>query len=301
MQPAATQALDELQDVIRDFIAGNERQEELVVRYANEQQLRQKLDISLPEIGEGEEVLSTWAKGYLDHSVRTGSWRYFNQLWSGFSVPGFYGEVITALSNTSMFTYEVAPVATLIEKELIQRLGELVGYDKCDGLFVTGGSNANMIAMMAARFSLQASCRDEGIDGRRLQLFISDQAHYSFAKAANLMGIGVNNVVKVASDAQTRMIPEALTQAISKSRAAGYTPFFVGATAGTTVTGAFDPLEALSEICQSEGLWFHIDGAFGGSALVSDVLRDKLKGSELSDSFTWDQHKMMGIPLICST
>ena len=105
MQPAATQALDELQDVIRDFIAGNERQEELVVRYANEQQLRQKLDISLPEIGEGEEVLSTWAKGYLDHSVRTGSWRYFNQLWSGFSVPGFYGEVITALSNTSMCTY----------------------------------------------------------------------------------------------------------------------------------------------------------------------------------------------------
>ena len=97
------------------------------------------------------------------------------------------------------------------------------------------------------------------------------------------------------------MRPEALDAAIYASKAEGAVPFFVGATAGTTVLGAFDPIEAIADICEQHGLWFHIDGAWGGSALMSDKLRHLLAGCERADSFAWDQHKMMGLPLVCST
>jgi glutamate/tyrosine decarboxylase-like PLP-dependent enzyme len=301
MPNTVEETLDRLNGVLKDYIQASRDPSVPLNEYCSPQAMREKVDLDLPEQGLGEEQLSALAKTYLDQTVRTGSWRYLNQLWSGFSLPGLVGEMTAAASNTSMFTYEVAPLATLIEKTLIQRLCELVGFERGGGLFVTGGSNANLLALMAARFRLDPMSMKQGIDGRPLRIFVSEQAHYSFHKAANLMGLGVANVIAVASDAAGRMSPEALQRAIADERAQGATPFCVAATAGTTVIGAYDPIEAIADICEAEDIWFHIDAAWGGSVLISDKLRTLMAGCERADSLTWDQHKMMGLPLICST
>jgi glutamate/tyrosine decarboxylase-like PLP-dependent enzyme len=143
--------------------------------------------------------------------------------------------------------------------------------------------------------------KEEGLQGgRKLVLFVSDQAHYSFAKAAIQLGIGTRNVIKVATDEHARMLPAELDLAIVRHKEAGDTPFFVAATAGTTVNGAFDPIRDLREVTKRHGLWLHVDGSWGGPVVLSRKHRRLLDGVEESDSFTWDAHKLMGIPLICT-
>jgi glutamate/tyrosine decarboxylase-like PLP-dependent enzyme len=177
-----------------------------------------------------------------------------------------------------------------------------VGYPDGDGTFVTGGSNANLIAMFTARNRAQPGCGIQGLDhGGKLTAFVSEHAHYSLDVAANLLGIGTAGVIRVPADDHGRMIPAQLRKAIIDSLDRGETPFFVAATCGTTVMGAFDPLDELASICREFELWLHADGAFGGSVLLSDRHRHLLAGSEETDSFSWNPHKLMNIPLICST
>jgi glutamate/tyrosine decarboxylase-like PLP-dependent enzyme len=238
---------------------------------------------------------------YLTFSVRTGHRQYFNQLWSGFSLHGFLGEMIASLTNTSMYTYEVAPVATLMEKELIKKMGSICGFEDSDGLFVTGGSNGNLQAMMIARNRAVTHVKTTGFqNANKLIAFVSEEAHYSFEKSANVLGIGSSNVYKIKTDAVGRMIPEELTMAIEESFQKGKQPFFVGATAGTTVKGAFDPIEDIAQITKKHDLWFHVDGALGGTVIFSPRHRGLLEGLKKADSFVLNAHKLMGLPLICS-
>jgi glutamate/tyrosine decarboxylase-like PLP-dependent enzyme len=238
---------------------------------------------------------------YLRHSVRTGHKQFFNQLWSGFTVPGFLGDVFTSLANTSMYTYEVAPVATLMETELIGKMGNLAGFKDPEGLFLTGGSNGNLQAMMIARNKILPGIKQEGFETpKKLVVLTSREAHYSVEKAVNILGIGTDNVVKITTDQTGRMIPEELEITIEKSLEEGRLPFFINATAGTTVKGAFDPLNKIAPIVRKHNIWFHVDGSFGGTALLSPKHRVLLEGLEEADSFVWNAHKLMGLPLICS-
>lgn len=238
---------------------------------------------------------------YLKYAVRTGNPQFHNQLFSGFNFPAFVGEIVTALTNTSMYTYEVAPLASLMEMELIKLMGSLAGYPQCDGTFLTGGSNANLIAMLSARNHLFPDLKNKGYFGKgKFTAFVNEQAHYSLETAANLLGIGADNLIKVKADYEGRMIPYELEKAIQQSIERQETPFFVTATCATTVLAAYDPIEEIAEITKKYGLWLHADGAFGGSALLSPKHKHLLKGLEKTDSFAWDAHKLMGIPLICS-
>ncbi len=288
-----------LQLVIR-YLEENSAPDTLVVNYQNPEFLKAKLDLSIPETGVSVDKFLALLETYLSYSVRTGHKQFFNQLFSGFSLPGFLGEIFTSLTNTSMATYELAPLATLMEQELVQKLNSLVGFNQGEGIFVTGGSNANLNAMLCARNRTLPEAKKQGIQSSHLALFVSDQAHYSFLKAANLLGIGVDSAIKVKSDQYGRMIPQQLETAIQESLAWGKKPFFVGATAGTTVLGAFDPLVEISEIAEKYDLWFHVDGAWGGAVLLSQKYQHLLAGSERADSFAWDSHKLMGLPLTCS-
>jgi len=238
---------------------------------------------------------------YLASTVRTGNPYFFNQLFSGFSLYGFIGEVITALTNSSMYTFEMSPVATIMEKELISKMSKLVGYPTGGGTFVPGGSNGNMLAMLAARHRFAPQSKWKGLSGiSPLVAFISEDAHYSMLKAASQVGIGIKNVKKIPVNEQGQMITDDLEDAIIDVKNNGQLPFFVGATSGTTVRGVFDPLEEIGSICRKFDLWFHVDGSWGGSILLSSVHRDLLAGAELSDSFSWCAHKMMGAPLMCT-
>lgn len=238
----------------------------------------------------------------MEYSVKTGNKQFMNQLYSGFNFPAFIGEVFTALANTSMYTYEVAPVATTIETEMIQLMNSYAGYENGDGIFVSGGSNANLIAMFSARNRMLPDSRFDGYNNyEKLTAFVNEKAHYSFETAANILGIGSKNVIKVKTDDKGMIIPSELEKEISDSYERGENPFFVVATCATTLLGAYDPIDKMADITEKYSLWLHADGAFGGSLVLSDKHNHLLKGLERSDSFTWNPHKLMNIPLICST
>jgi glutamate/tyrosine decarboxylase-like PLP-dependent enzyme len=159
-----------------------------------------------------------------------------------------------------------------------------------------------MLGVLCARDRAFPGMKRRGLarNGKQPVLFVSDQAHYSFEKAANLLGLGIDQRVEVRTDARGRMDPGELDQQVERSKARGDAPFFVGATAGTTVLGAFDPLPEIADVCSRHGLWLHVDGAWGGPVLLSEKHRRLIRGTERADSFTWDAHKMMGASLTCS-
>jgi glutamate/tyrosine decarboxylase-like PLP-dependent enzyme len=293
--------LDQLFKVIQQYTLNIADDKHPVVDYKSPAELSKIIHFPIDEDGTDNETFGRLMQDYVAYSVHTGNKRFINQLFSGLNVPAFAGDVLSILTNTSMYTYEVAPMATLIEKEIIATMNGYVGYENGDGIFLTGGSNGNLIAMFSARNKKIPSTRYDGIlTTRKLTAFVSEHAHYSFENAANILGIGAHNVIKVPVDDNGRMKPDQLDKAISASLEREEIPFFVGATCGTTVMAAFDPLEPIAEICKKYNLWFHADGAFGSSLILSPKNQDLFKGSELTDSFCWDAHKLMGIPLISS-
>ena len=271
-----------------------------VVDYASAESLSKTTDVHLPLEGHGADALFDDIDEFLRHSVKTNRPEFMNPLWGGLSTAGFAGEVITALTNTSMYTYELAPFATLIEQAILKRMGELVGFSGGAGTLATGGSNGNMLGMLCAREVAFPSSTHRGIDGTKMAAFVSAESHYSVLMSANVIGIGHRNLFKIACDEDGRMRPDALRDEIQRARSEGLTPFCIVSTAGTTVRGAFDPLVEIGEIAHQEGLWHHVDAAWGGSAMFSGPLSRLMEGVEFADSVCWDAHKMMGLPLICS-
>lgn len=287
--------------LIERYVAANADAGTPVVEYADPASLREKFDPALSAEGVPLGELLGHVESYLRYGVRTGHRQFLNQLYGGFSPAGFLGDVITALTNTSMYTYEVAPVATLLELALIDRMNAHLGFAGGEGIFCSGGSHANLIGVLCARERAFPEVRTRGWGGEeRPSLLVSREAHYSFFHAANQLGIGLDNVIAVGTDRQGRMVPEALERMIERSLDLGRRPFLVAATAGTTVRGAFDPLPEIAEVCRRHALWLHVDGAWGGPVILSAKHRGLLAGVEAADSFTWDAHKLMGASLTCS-
>ncbi|ASJ76228.1 pyridoxal phosphate-dependent decarboxylase family protein [Granulosicoccus antarcticus] len=264
-------------------------------------ELKQILDVSLADEGSDMQSLEDAVKAYLHYNPAVYKSDFYKLLYSGQNKPALLGDWITSLSNATMHTYQVGPVATLMELELIHQWNRLVGFDKDgnqpEGVMVAGGSQANLIGMMLARHHACPDLKSQGPSGRTLVAYVSDQAHYSGQKAANVLGIGTDNLIAVASDDQGRICPVALQQEIDNSLSKGHLPFYIGLTAGTTVTGAYDPVAPCSEIARKHNIWLHIDGAWGGPILFSEQHRHLLADSHLADSFTWDAHKLMNVPI----
>ena len=157
-----------------------------------------------------------------------------------------------------------------------------------------------MIGMMCARYQIDPLGQRRGFSGDNLVCYVSIESHYSVLMAANVLGIGFDNVIKIPCDESGRMRIDKLQEEIERTRTNGQTPFCVIATAGTTVRGAFDPIKDIAEICSDNEIWLHVDAAWGGSCMFSTKHRDLMNGVELADSVCWDAHKMMGVPLVCS-
>jgi glutamate/tyrosine decarboxylase-like PLP-dependent enzyme len=286
---------------IRNYLDENNHVSSPVVQFKQPAELRDAIQFGISESGVTETEFLELIDKYLEYSVKTGNKQFLNQLYSGFNFPAFIGELFTVLANTSMYTYEVAPVATMIEKEMISLMNSYAGYTDGDGIFVTGGSNANLMGMFSARNRAFPDGRAHGYDRNlKLTAFVNEQAHYSFETAANVLGIGAKNVIKVKSDASGRMIPKELEMEILGSLERGEKPFFVAATCATTLLGAYDPIDKMAEICKKFGIWLHADGSFGGSLILSEKYRHLMRGIEHTDSFAWNPHKLMNIPLVCS-
>lgn len=176
----------------------------------------------------------------------------------------------------------------------------MVGFADGNGTLTTGGSNGNMLGMMCARYNAEPLGQQKGFDGTKLVCYVSAESHYSVLMAANVLGIGFDNVVKVPINSEGRMRVDKLEDEINRTKVNGQLPFCVIATSGTTVRGAFDPIKEIAVVCGKQNLWLHVDAAWGGSCLFSANHKKLMDGVELADSVCWDAHKMMGVPLMCS-
>ena len=283
-------------DRIRSYLEGSEN----IVDFISQSSLRKTADLNLPLEGLGLDAVVSDIDQYLRHSVRTDHPGFMNPLWGGMNISAFAGEIIATMTNNSMYTYELSPLATLIEQALIRRMCEIIGFGDGNGTLTTGGSNGNMIGMMCGRYNADPLGQQRGFDGPNLVCYVSEESHYSVLMAANVLGVGFENVIKVPTDTDGRMRVDKLDEEIQRTKSNGQTPFCVVATAGTTVRGAFDPIKAIAEICSEHNIWFHVDAAWGGSCMFSAKHRNLMDGVELADSVCWDAHKMMGVPLICS-
>ena len=258
---------------------------------------------------EGEAAMLAAVDQVIDYSVHTSHPRFVNQNFAGPDPISVVGDWLGAALNTTGATFEAAPVFTLMESAVLDKLARLAGYVDAGsdalpqlpaGLFCAGGSMGTLFGLQLARHRHQPDVGTVGANGDRLAIFVSASGHYAAAKSAALLGIGTDGVVRVETDHAGAMAPAALAEAIHRARSEGRTPLAVIGTSGTTVTSAFDDLEALADISEAEGLWFHVDGCYGGSALFSPAQAWRLRGVERSDSFVWNLHKMMGMTQQCT-
>ncbi|XP_036394340.1 acidic amino acid decarboxylase GADL1-like [Megalops cyprinoides] len=274
---------------------------EKVCEWQPPERLKEILDLELKEEGEDHSKILERCKDAMRYSVKTGHPRFFNQLYAGMDPYSLVGRFITEAINPSLYTYEVAPVFILTEEAVLKKMMGFLGWEKeGDGIFSPGGSVSNMYAVNVARYNHMPGIKEQGLSGMpRLILFTSQECHYSVAKAAAFLGIGTNNVYVVSSDERGKMIPAELEKQVLRAKEEGALPFLVNATSGTTVLGAFDPLEDIADICQKYSLWLHVDACWGGAALLSQKHRHLLKGIHRANSVAWNPHKMLMAGLQC--
>ncbi len=258
------------------------------------------LDITLSDNPISDVAFKEAIQPILLSTPKTATNLFFNQLFGGRQSKAVLGDLLAVLLNNSMYTYKVAGPQVGIEKEILSKIIDLIHYgNSAGGTFPTGGSMSNYMAMVMARDAYDPEFRDQGAKSKMVA-YTSELSHYSNAKNASFAGIGRNNVRYIATNNEGEMIPHALEVQILKDIEKGFSPFYVNATAGTTVLGAFDPIDELADICEKHKIWLHVDGAYCGSVLFSNKYKHLVKGLERSDSFSFNAHKMLGTPLTCS-
>lgn len=222
--------------------------------------------------------------------------RFFAFVPSPASPLSWIGDVLTNSYNPHAGTWLESSSASCLEQETIKWLCQQAGYPKTSGgLFVSGGSIANLTALVAARHAKLTE--DEYADG---VAYLSEQTHFSAAKALRIMGLHTKQIRIIPCDEHFRIDTECLEEEILQDIKAGKKPFLVAATAGTTNAGCIDPLHQIADICERHKLWFHVDGAYGASVLVSKEYRHLLDGISHADSITWDAHKWLFQTYGCS-
>ncbi len=289
----------DLASVLRHY--ASQRKTGKVVDYQDYSSLKSKLQSLDIHIG-SQSWDSVWATvdTYLENSVKTAHPQYFNQLWAGQSDPALIGSVIEAIANTSMYTYEVAPVATIMENEMLNVFKNVFGFSSGEAQVTTGGSNSNYIALLLALHQKFPQLKQSGLSGLpKCAVFVSSDAHYSMDKASVMSGIGLDALYKVDTDERGVMRTDALEKQVQACVKAGIVPVSIIGTAGTTVRGAYDDFDALADIAKRYDCWLHVDGAWGGAVAFSSEEKKFLKGADKADSMTWDAHKMLGVPLMC--
>ena len=259
--------------------------------------LRDILDEGLPERGTGSEEAILDAARALDQSIAQPRPRYFAFIGSSGLEIGVIADALAACYDVNLAVW--AGAASEVEVQAVRWAGELVGFPGEAGSFTSGGTVSNLTALTAARERAAPGTRHGGVSGHRLALYCSTEVHYSVVRAAELLGIGSSWVRALPIDEHRRLRPEAVAAAIDEDRAAGVTPVAVVATAGTTLTGAVDPVDALADVCAERDVWLHVDGAYGLPAARTPSGAPRFRGIERADSVTIDAHKWLYLPKAC--
>jgi aromatic-L-amino-acid decarboxylase len=221
------------------------------------------------------------------------------------SVPGILGELLAAGLNVNAMLWRTSPAATELEEVALGWLRQLLGLPPAfRGILYDTASVASLCALAAAREAAGLEVRERGLAGRadlpRLRVYVSTETHSSAEKAAIVLGIGQTGVRRIPVDGAFRMDAPALARAVAEDREAGWRPLAVVATVGTTATTSVDPVPAIAEIAAREGLWLHVDAAYGGAAAILDSHRHVLAGCDRADSLVVNPHKWLFTPIDCS-
>lgn len=278
----------------------NEEEKNPVAERIEASTLYDAIDLSLNESAMIDDAFKTVLRNVLISTPKTATNLFFNQLFGGRQGKAIIGDLLAVLLNNSMYTYKVAGPQVGIEQEIIRQSCKLVGYGPhSNGTFPTGGSMSNYMALIMGRDAKDPNCRLEGVS-KAMVIYTSKESHYSNAKNASFAGIGRNNIRYIESDSKGKMIPEKLEAQVLQDISNGFVPTYVNATAGTTVLGAFDPIDKIADITEKYEMWLHVDGAYCGSVIFSEEYKHLIKGVERSNSFSYNAHKMLGTPLTCS-
>jgi aromatic-L-amino-acid/L-tryptophan decarboxylase len=276
-----------------------------VTRDESPSEVRDTLGLTgaLPEMGtDPGPLLEETAQLLFAHSLFNGHPRFFGYITAPPAPIGILGDFLAAAINPNVGAWTLSPAATEIESQTVRWIAELIGYPaNCGGLLLSGGNMANFVCFLAARTAKAGwDVRKYGVSedsGRRLRVYCSVETHTWIQKATDLGGLGTASIRWIATDSNFRMDVSALCRQIEADTAAGDVPFLVVGTAGSVSTGAVDPLREISTLCKEYGLWFHVDGAYGGFAAAVPQVHDDLRGLTLADSVAVDPHKWLYAPL----
>lgn len=227
--------------------------------------------------------------------------RMFGYVQSSGSFAGVIGDFLASAINQNVTSWRSAPAATTIELQVIEWLKTMVGFDAGGaGILLSGGSFANFAGLAAAlRAGTDVDLNQHGLAALpgRPRIYASEMTHMSIPKAASILGLGKDAIVRIPVDDQFRMRPDALGGQIAADRAAGFHPLCAVATAGDVNNGAIDPLDAIADVCQASGLWMHVDGSYGALAARSPHVNGAMDALRRADSLSLDPHKWLYAPL----
>jgi sulfinoalanine decarboxylase len=277
-----------------------EEEKNPVAERIDSNKLYESIDLSLNDAAMIDDEFKNLLRDVIVSTPKTATNLFFNQLFGGRQSKAVLGDLLAVMLNNSMYTYKVAGPQVGIEQEIIRQSCDLIGYgSKSNGTFPTGGSMSNYMALVMGRDAKDPSCRLNGMT-KPMVIYTSKESHYSNSKNASFAGIGRNNIRYIETDTKGRLIPEKLEEQILEDLQNDKIPTYVNATAGTTVLGAFDPIDKIADITEKYKIWLHVDGAYCGSVIFSDNYNHLVKGVERSNSFSYNAHKMLGTPLTCS-
>jgi aromatic-L-amino-acid decarboxylase len=233
----------------------------------------------------------------LDESLAQPRPRFFAFVGSSALEIAVIGDALASCFDPNLASWAAA--ATEIERQTVEWVASFVGYPTDAGSFTSGGTISNVTALAAAREQAIPGARRDGVGARRLAIYCSSESHYSATRAAELLGVGSAGVRALPLDGERRIDPGHVARAIDADRAAGTVPIAVVATAGTTLTGAVDPTDALADVCEERGVWLHVDGAYGLPAAAAPTTAALFAGVERADSVSIDAHKWLFMPKAC--
>lgn len=267
----------------------------------------------LTEGGLTNEKLSEFMTKYLSHSTRLHHPSFIGHQCAVSHYSAALGSLIDAFTNNVTSIYEMGPSAVSIEFFTINWMLEKVGWIPAPanlnsnnglknfggGVFVNGGSFGNLTALLVARNKIAPEVWATG-NPSDLALLVSSESHYSVVKSAGILGIGKNSIYQLETDSNGKILPEKIPATLNRLLNDGKRPIALVANACSTSVGIYDPLDEIAEFCKENKIWFHIDGAHGASALLSDKYKKCLKGIEKADSLVWDAHKLLQTPSLCA-